>query len=442
MRSGKRRPRRARIEATNPASRPCHRPPTLNYRRTHRSGPLPADRRYVSPTELLELADQCVKCGLCLPHCPTYAALADEGESPRGRIALIQGWASGRLGLTPRLEGHLDRCLTCRACEVVCPSLVAYGRLMDGAKAARVRALPPWRRGLRLVRLRLLAGHRSAVPLAALSRLYGGLGLARLAQSLGLSRLPGIGPWLRVAAVAPASAQAVEPSAPEAPDLELFVGCTGSLTQGRAFAATRALCEHLGLRVRVAPEAGCCGALFRHNGFPEEAARSRAAWIRHPGDPPLVGLASACVAELRECNGTSVLEICDYLDRRAPLDRIAFAPLSGRVLVHEPCSHRYLLKDSVAVYRLLGRIPGLDAQALPGNDRCCGAAGTYLLGQPALSRALLAPKLAALRELGPNYLVTTNPGCALHLAAGIREAGLRVRVCHPTELLWQSVKGY
>lgn len=396
----------------------------------------------MSPEQLLSIADQCVKCGFCLPQCPTFVKLANEADSPRGRIALVQGWVTGQLTMGPSLAAHLDGCLVCRACEGACPSLVDYGRLADGARAARVDQGPGWRRAWLRLWLGLLADARATRLMAAAAWLYARRGPARLAEWSGLSRLQAIAPWHRLAGAIPATAAPVPPTEDGGPaDLEVFVGCMGGLAQGRAIAAARTLLARLGLRVRVPAGASCCGALHRHNGLPAAGDRRRDACARRPGDPPLVGLASACVAELREAAGTAdTHEFCDWLERRPELAGLGFRPLGRRVLVHEPCSHRNLLGGNAAVYRLLGRIPGLDCRPLPGPATCCGAAGTYLLRQPAMAGALLADQLAGLAGLAPDLIVTTNPGCALHLIAGLREAGLAVEVCHPVELLARQVE--
>jgi glycolate oxidase iron-sulfur subunit len=36
--------------------------------------------------------------------------------------------------------------------------------------------------------------------------------------------------------------------------------------------------------------------------------------------------------------------------------------------------------------------------------------------------------------------VTTNTGCALHLTAGVREAGLSIEVLHPVELIARQMR--
>ena len=73
---------------------------------------------------------KCVHCGFCLATCPTYNLLGDELDSPRGRIYLMKQMLEGA-PVTERTQLHLDRCLTCRACETTCPSGVEYGRLVD-----------------------------------------------------------------------------------------------------------------------------------------------------------------------------------------------------------------------------------------------------------------------------------------------------------------------
>src|SRR5215213_8033005 len=73
---------------------------------------------------------KCVHCGFCTAPCPTYQVLGDDLDSPRGRIYLMKRVLEGG-PVSERTRLHLDRCLTCRACETTCPSGVQYGHLVD-----------------------------------------------------------------------------------------------------------------------------------------------------------------------------------------------------------------------------------------------------------------------------------------------------------------------
>src|ERR1700736_5925249 len=78
-----------------------------------------------------ELFLDCVHCGLCTSACPTYVELGNENDSPRGRIYLMRAVTDGRIELDKQVQGHIDLCLDCRACESACPSGVQYGKLIE-----------------------------------------------------------------------------------------------------------------------------------------------------------------------------------------------------------------------------------------------------------------------------------------------------------------------
>jgi glycolate oxidase iron-sulfur subunit len=107
----------------------------------------------------------------------------------------------------------------------------------------------------------------------------------------------------------------------------------------------------------------------------------------------------------------------------------------GRLCYDDPCHLVHGQGVAAAPRRLLERIPGL--ALVPHDDpaACCGAAGTYNLTQPDMSRAVLARKLDALAAADPDWVATGNPGCLMQIAAGARRRGLRFRTVHPIELL-------
>src|SRR3989442_6001232 len=113
-----------------------------------------------------DLIARCVHCGFCLPTCPTYAVLGVEMDSPRGRIRLMKTVWEHRLGAdADGLEDHIGKCLDCRACETACPSGVAYGKLVEGARSQIVTARPRSRveRAIRVAAFDWLLPHRRAL---------------------------------------------------------------------------------------------------------------------------------------------------------------------------------------------------------------------------------------------------------------------------------------
>jgi glycolate oxidase iron-sulfur subunit len=338
--------------------------------------------------------------------------------------------------MTETLAGHLDGCLGCLNCERVCPSDVPYGRIADMTKALRTANMPAPQRGLKKTLLGVLSSARLMNLLARLPHFYRRFGLARLAERIRLDRIPALRPYHRLATAIGAAARPIAARDPEDADCDLFVGCMGGAAQGAAVEATVAVAARLDLRVRIVAPSACCGAMLRHNGFPAEADAHRDACVRIHGNRPLVGLASACIAELRGDPALhDAMELCAFLDQARWPESSGLRPDRRRVLVHEPCSHRNQLGGNAAVHRLLARIPGLAVAPLPTGQGCCGAAGTYLIQQPAMAEALLADLLAPVHLDPPDVIVTTNPGCALHLAAGVREAGLDIAILHPVELI-------
>lgn len=380
---------------------------------------------------ILSEADKCVMCGLCLPQCPTYQLSLDENESPRGRIALARALLSGALPGSAATQRHLDHCLVCRRCERVCPSGVRYGRIIDAVR--REHPLPPDD----------TFDPGSAQQLRRLNRLAWGFqhsGLRWLFNHLGapvskrLRRLLKLLPDVELQQ----DWQAQYPADPARGRVQLFTGCvTNSLAQPSLRAAVRVL-NACGYTVDVPATQACCGALALHAGDAEGAARLAQQNIA-AFDPalPILGIASGCTATLAEYEDASgfraqVQDICAFLARQA-LPALQARP--QHIAVHTPCTQRNVLREEQAVFDLLDQLPGAEISPLPEVASCCGAAGRYLLDFPEQADAIRQPTVEAILALQADVLVTTNLGCAMHLQAGLREAGSRIEVRHPVDLI-------
>ena len=439
---------------------------------------------------LIAEANRCVACGLCLPHCPTYRVTQSEADSPRGRIALMNGVAGGRIPMNERFALHIDRCLTCRACESVCPNHVRFGQLIDGTRAmmaspskplgGSTRATKSWVR--RWVEREMISKPARIDALRPLLRFYQRSGMQKLLRKSGLlektklilleAQLPRIdkpysfpgrpnlaGSW-----------QAVYPAAGHSRgEVGLFLGCVARLTDTATLNSTITVLNRLGYTVHVPPMQTCCGALHQHSGDKQTAvqlANQNISAFDGLNLEAIISTASGCGVQLAEhpllsplpgskesaseleagngCDGNTppskrfsakVMDISAFLAVAGGWDEIKLAPLAHKIAVHEPCSLRNVLRGSTFSYALLARIPGVQIAPLAGNDQCCGAAGTYFLDQPEMAKVLLHDKITAINTSGARYLATSNVGCAMHLASALREGRSEVEVLHPVTLI-------
>ncbi|MCU7906192.1 MAG: (Fe-S)-binding protein [Candidatus Thiodiazotropha sp. (ex Epidulcina cf. delphinae)] len=391
----------------------------------------------VTPEQLLSEADRCVKCGFCLPECPTYRVLANEADSPRGRISLMQALAKGELDPGARLETHLDRCLGCRACESACPSGVRYAALLDAGRAL----IAERRRGKPLLHW-LLAQLTNPERLGRWSRVFhifrrtGLPALANTVPSARLNRLFQLGRQLKQgASVKPGLYPATLPTSKQ---VRLFTGCVGHQTEPHLIQTSLTLLNKLGYAVEIPEAPICCGALHRHNGYSDEAERYCEANRRQTGKSraqALITLASACHLELHEHRASRipVINLIDFL-LGLPLNEFPLLkPYTGRVAIHVPCS-----SQGDCSRELLQRIPLAEIVELADNSVCCGAAGSYMLSQPGLSITFGSAKIEHLKTCPADILVTGNTGCAMQFRQLIEEAGLKTRVMHPVELIHQQ----
>lgn len=381
---------------------------------------------------------KCVHCGFCTATCPTYQVLGDDLDSPRGRIYLMKRALEGA-PVTERTRLHLDRCLTCRACESTCPSGVRYGRLVDiGRAVVEERAeRPAWQRFAR-------AAVAFVLPRTALFGLALRLGqllrpvLPAVLKTKVLERRRPAGPW---------------PPARHRRKMLVLAGCVQPVLAPDINAAAGRILDRVGISLVEAPQAGCCGALRFHMNLQDEGREDMRALIDAwwPGVQSgeieaIVMTASGCGATVKEYGhllagdpqyrekAAKISAITRDLSEVLEAEQLPMCEPRRRVAFQSPCTLQHGQQIRGKVEALLQRT-GHRLVPVQEGHLCCGSAGTYSIFQPALSAELRTRKLARLQEGRPEAIATANIGCLAHL-----QGATRTPVRHWIELLDEALE--
>ena len=400
------------------------------------------------------IVDDCVHCGFCLESCPTYVLWAQEADSPRGRIVLIDEGLHSDHKLTDEMVSHFDSCLGCMACVSACPSGVRYDRLIERVRPQieRGHQRDAADRALRLLLFETLPHPRRLRALAPMLAAARRLGAERLPERLAM--LAKVAPRVPLRRTRGGKLPERTPATGEQRGrVALLLGCVQRIFYPQVHRATVATLAAEGFEVLAPPVPDCCGALELHGGE-EEAAVARAqatmAAFQALGDLDYVVVnAAGCGSAMKEYGELletgqarafservrDVTELLASVPRRANL-----GPVALRVAYHDAChlAHAQRVRDQPR--ELLEEIPDLELlEVRQEREICCGSAGIYNLVQPRAAAELGARKARHLLETGAQAIAAGNPGCAAQLDLYLRELGQPLPIHHPVELLWRSI---
>jgi glycolate oxidase iron-sulfur subunit len=421
---------------------------------------------------LREVANDCVHCGFCLPACPTYQLWAEEMDSPRGRIYLVNQILDGA-EMTPATAQHFDRCLGCMACMTACPSGVQYDQLIEAARVwteearpalsapadgtirdraarAAIFALFPYPRRLRAMTRPLRTAQRTGLD-------------RRLARSSLPARLsPVLGAALRLAPPASSAAgrlpERVAARGPRRAVVGMLTGCVQSVFFPQVNAATARVLALEGCDVIIPRAQGCCGALSMHTGREAEAvafAQRTIEAFEQAGVDTIVVNSAGCGSAMKEYErllsavpgwaeraaamSGRVRDLSEFLAELGPA--APRHPLPVTAAYHDACHLGHAQRITRQPRELLRAIPDLRLVELPDPGTCCGSAGVYNLLQPEAAGELGARKAQAVLDAGAPLVISGNPGCSLQIAAALADRGEQIAVAHTAEILDASLRG-
>jgi len=414
----------------------------------------------------------CIRCGFCLPSCPTYIQTGEqEIHSPRGRIAMMKAVRDGMMEADEEMRNSLDVCLGCRACEPVCPAGVQYGHLLEESRAI-LQESSTYSGTQKVIRHtifnELFPKNQQMNRVMNLVGFYQRSGLQKGVRKVGFLKLFPKG-MKEMEAVLPSIKSSkkriyhhkvFEAKGEKLTKVAFFAGCLMDTMFNETNRSTIKLLQESGCEVSIPEDQGCCGALHGHAGEKQKAiemAKRNIAAFESMDADYIVLNAGGCGAYLTGYNHLlqghggwedrasyfasrvrdfSTILVQNGLDQRVKLT------LPEMIVTYQDSCH---LRNGMNVWKeprqLLQQIENIDFREMPDASACCGSAGIYTIVQPDMSLAILDDKMDKALTTNPGVIVTANPGCLLQIKVGIERSGLtdKLEAVHLADYLWGAI---
>lgn len=405
-----------------------------------------------------ELIRECVKCGVCQAHCPTYQVNKEEGSVARGKIALAAALIDNETGLEERLQEDMSMCLMCGSCVNKCPNKVPTNEIVGA-----IRREITDNQGLSLIGKGVSTLLSQKILMKTLGKggaLLSPLILKKIPESSGL-RLRFPSPVMKERTIPKVPFRNLFERVPEytaAPGekgvVGFFAGCALSYIYPEIGSTMVKILNRRGYSVYLPRAQGCCGIPALSSGNGELVTNLAEKNVKAFSKKTLTHIITACGS----CNGgigehyeTMKEDFSDFTEK--VIDFSVFLKQSGLfeeltlmekwqkrkpVTYHDPC---HLKKQGIInePRELLKSLPNVEFLEMERASSCCGLGGTFSVYHYETSKEIGAIKLTGIKESGATFVATSCPGCIMQLQDIINHGGLKVKAGHILELLAQAL---
>jgi len=419
-----------------------------------------------------EEAHKCIRCGECRTVCPVFKEQPGERYTARGKIAIAEELAKGRLEFQPHVREAFDNCLLCIGCASQCSS---------GARADKVvmavRQVFSEKNGLHPIKKILGMALSQPGKLLDLEAKIGAIAQPLLFKEVpedsGMHRrfaMPLVDQKQFVPKIAKKSfrdefnSHKAGQSKKDLPRVIFFTGCMSNYAMTEIAESVVKVLDAVGVAVEVPNAQGCCGMPMLASGDVANAGkqmlRNLDALLDADSDIPIVTACASCGHMLKhgykelmaystemapkiEALAKRARDISEYLLADIGVEKLS-SVLHGQrlqtVTYHDPCHLRKAQGLAREQRQLLKLAPAVELKEMAVPEACCGMGGTYCIANMALSKAIQARKIADIHNTGAECVLTSCPGCILQLKDGLRrDKDGNVSVKHLIQLLAEAL---
>ena len=390
---------------------------------------------------------KCTRCGLCQSKCPAYEVTKQESVLSRGFFQLLNGILLGHLSFTKNMTKILDKCLVCNACTDFCPSEIQAEEIILSARYEDFK-----KNGLSWRKKLISFAFNSNLHLKIIGlfcNIYRALGLTASHKILNIPEL-----WM----INNLLTEKIQPLQPkqitEKKNLKIFyfAGCINTYINKSAKNSVKIILETNGFDVNI-PDFSCCGVPARNFGDFDtfkELAKKNLDLIPDDIDYLLSDCASCSLAfkayiealdgeykEKAEKVFAKALNINEFI-LKYNLNSVK-SKKNKKITYHAPCHLERGLKVIDEPREVLKGISGIEYTEMKDADLCCGAAGSYFITCPEISKKISYKKAENIENTGSDIVCTSCSGCTIGLLQGLSLKNQDIKVYQTVELLAECI---